>query len=50
MKKRLSREERKLNRKTRTSIDFDVEMDPDYPVDAIQSNVIVEEIEMNGKR
>ena len=27
---------------------FDVMEDPDYPVEAVNSNVIVEEIEMNG--
>jgi hypothetical protein len=32
------------------SLDFDVESDPDYPAEAVHSNVIVEEIEMNGKR
>lgn len=29
---------------------FDVMNDPDYPVEAVNSNVIVEEIEMNGRR
>ena len=29
---------------------FDVEDDPDMPEDAVNSNIIVEEIEMNGKR
>ena len=27
-----------------------MEADPDYPADAVHSNVIVETIEMNGKR
>jgi len=30
--------------------DFDVNSDPDYPPTAISSNIIVEEIEMNGKK
>jgi len=28
---------------------FDVMNDPDYPPEAVNSNVIVEEIEMNGR-
>lgn len=28
---------------------FDVMDDPDYPAEAVNSNVIVEEIEMNGR-
>ena len=28
---------------------FDVMDDPDYPPEAVNSNIIVEEIEMNGK-
>jgi len=28
---------------------FNVLDDPDYPVEAVNSNVIVEEIEMNGR-
>ena len=30
-------------------VNFDVMDDPDYPVEAINSNIIVEEIEMNGR-
>jgi len=30
--------------------EFDIENDPDMPEDAINSNVIIEEIEMNGKK
>lgn len=30
--------------------EFDVENDPDRPDDCVNSNVIVEEIEMNGKK
>jgi len=30
--------------------EFDIEHDPDWPQDAINSNIIVEEIEMNGKK
>jgi len=30
--------------------EFDVMRDPDYPEDALNSNIIVEEIEMNGKK
>lgn len=30
--------------------DFDMENDPDKPEDAVQSNIIIEEIEMNGKK
>ena len=30
--------------------EFDIEADPDMPPDAVNSNVIVEEIEMNGKK
>ena len=30
-------------------LDFNVMDDPDYPVEAVNSNVIVEEIEMNGR-
>ena len=29
---------------------FDIDEDPDMPEDAVNSNVIVEEIEMNGKK
>jgi hypothetical protein len=31
------------------SSQFDIDNDPDWPTDAIKSNVIVEEIEINGK-
>lgn len=30
--------------------EFDMENDPDKPEDAVQSNIIIEEIEMNGKK
>lgn len=30
--------------------EFDIEADPDMPPDAVNSNVIIEEIEMNGKK
>ena len=30
-------------------LNFDVMDDPDYPADAVNSNIIVEEIEMNGR-
>jgi PBP1b-binding outer membrane lipoprotein LpoB len=30
--------------------EFDMENDPDKPIDAVQSNVIIEMIEMNGKK
>ena len=30
--------------------EFDIEADPDMPADAVNSNVIIEEIEMNGKK
>ena len=30
--------------------EFNIEEDPDMPVDAVNSNVIIEEIEMNGKK
>jgi hypothetical protein len=30
--------------------EFNIEEDPDMPADAINSNVIIEEIEMNGKK
>ena len=30
-------------------LDFDVMSDPDYPVDAVNSNIIVEHIEANGR-
>ena len=29
-------------------LNFDVMDDPDYPAEAVNSNIIVEEIEMNG--
>ncbi len=29
-------------------LDFDVMDDPDYPAEAVNSNIIVEEVEMNG--
>lgn len=29
---------------------FDVEVDPDYPPTAINSHIVVEEIEVNGKK
>lgn len=40
-----------FNFKGQTSHDlnFDVMEDPDYPADAVNSNIIVEEIEMNGR-
>lgn len=30
--------------------EFDIENDPDKPIDAVHSNIIIEEIEMNGKK
>jgi predicted RNA methylase len=30
--------------------EFNIEDDPDMPPDAVNSNVIIEEIEMNGKK
>jgi len=30
--------------------EFNIENDPDMPADAVNSNVIIEEIEMNGKK
>ena len=33
-----------------TSGSFNIENDPDRPEDCVNSNVIVEEIEMNGKK
>ena len=30
-------------------LNFDVMEDPDYPPEAVNSNIIVEEIEMNGR-
>lgn len=30
--------------------EFDIDTDPDMPPDAVNSNVIIEEIEMNGKK
>lgn len=30
--------------------DFDMENDPDKPSDSVQSSVVVETIEMNGKK
>lgn len=30
--------------------DYNIEDDPDMPADAVNSNVIIEEIEMNGKK
>ena len=30
--------------------EFDIDTDPDMPADAVNSNVIIEEIEMNGKK
>jgi PBP1b-binding outer membrane lipoprotein LpoB len=30
--------------------EFDMENDPDKPIDAVGSNIIVEMIEMNGKK
>ena len=30
-------------------LDFNVMDDPDYPAEAVNSNVVVEEIEMNGR-
>ena len=30
--------------------EFNIEEDPDMPTDAVNSNVIIEEIEMNGKK
>lgn len=37
------------NNKENESSQFDIDNDPDWPTDAIKSNVIVEEIEINGK-
>lgn len=36
--------------KTQKEKEFNIENDPDMPVDAVNSNVIIEEIEMNGKK
>lgn len=50
-KQRKSRKERQAE-KMKTSpgqIGFDVLNDPDYPPEAVNSNIIVEEIEMNGR-
>lgn len=33
----------------KNALEFDVMNDPDYPVEAVNSNIIVEEIEMNGR-
>lgn len=30
--------------------DYNIERDPDMPPDAVNSNVIIEEIEMNGRK
>ncbi len=30
--------------------EFNIDNDPDMPEDAINSNIIIEEIEMNGKK
>lgn len=35
--------------KKQKDLEFNVMDDPDYPVEAVNSNVIVEEIEMNGR-
>lgn len=34
--------------KTKTDLNFDVMDDPDYPAEAVNSNIIVEQIEING--
>ena len=34
----------------RKSEEFNIENDPDMPEDAVNSNIIIEEIEMNGKK
>ena len=31
-------------------MEFNIESDPDMPEDCVNSNVIIEEIEMNGKK
>lgn len=36
------------NNKENESSQFDIDNDPDWPADAVKSNVIVEEIEING--
>jgi hypothetical protein len=40
-------EEKKVKKKEK---EFNIENDPDMPPDAVNSNVIIEEIEMNGKK
>lgn len=42
-------EEQKVLKKKKEK-EFNIENDPDRPEDCVNSNVIVEEIEMNGKK
>lgn len=42
------RKSKTLESGKRADLNFDVMNDPDYPADAVNSNIIVEEIEMNG--
>lgn len=44
-KKTLQRAKTMFNKE----LEFDVMSDPDYPVDAVNSNIIVEHIEANGR-
>lgn len=37
-------------RPKKKDLEFNIENDPDMPPDAVNSNVIIEEIEMNGKK
>ena len=52
-KPRKSRKDRQSDKtemsKLGPGMDFDVLNDPDYPPEAVNSNIIVEEIEMNGR-
>lgn len=32
------------------TVEFNIENDPDMPEDCVNSNVIIEEIEMNGRK
>lgn len=39
-----------MTEEEKTNNEFDLENDPDKPEDAVQPNIIIEEIEMNGKK
>lgn len=46
----MNEEEKQSGDKKGKNKEFNIENDPDMPEDAVNSNIIIEEIEMNGKK